>query len=333
MRLLRYVVRPAAWFFGARQTYVLWLLRRAIRKMDTFDVVGNMFLAVAPIASEPGDGSDGTRLLAVPELVALLFAERTTSESTKAPSARILGTIHRLAPKVLHAATLRVMFEQLTRQRASVESGEVTPRLTAAAITREIYLRLPRFHQKERRLLGELFTPGVTKSVVNRLGFGPEAMFAVFDAFNSYIPQRLADALHAASVEVQQAADAPPEPVELLAGHRSGRDAATWRLITARAFGTMSTLVSLSLDELLESTEVDPAELNALLERLSIDLDAENDGAVQAFLNGDNPMRTRPFITRLTAEGVREWMLVQPTWLIFGMRELFEAALTEAPMD
>jgi hypothetical protein len=54
---------------------------------------------------------------------------------------------------------------------------------------------------------------------------------------------------------------------------------------------------------------------------------------VQAFLNGDNPMRTRPFITRLTAEGVREWMLVQPTWLIFGMRELFEAALTEAPMD
>ncbi|KHK96584.1 hypothetical protein LK09_14700 [Microbacterium mangrovi] len=333
MSLLRFVTRPAAWFFGARQAYLLWQLRRVIRGADAFDVIGNMFLAVAPIASEPGDGSDGTRLLAMPELVALLFAERVTGDANKAPSARVLGKVHRLAPKVLHAATLRVLFEQLVRRREPVEGGQVAPRLTAAAITREIYIRLPRFHQKERQLLGELFTPQVTKSVVDRLGFGPEAMFAVFDAFNSYIPQRLADEFQTASEELHQAVDASPELVELLAAHRSGRDAAMSKLITARAFGVMSTLVSLSLDDLLEASDVDAAQLNALLERLSIDLDADNAGAARAFLNGDNRMRTRPFITRLTATGTREWMLVQPTWLIFGMRELFEAALTEAPMD
>lgn len=331
--VLRYVTRPAAWFFGGWQAHLLRRLRRAIRTADAFGVVGNMFLAVAPLASEPGDGSDGTRLLAVPELTALLFAEQRKTEVADPPRPRLLGKVHRLASKILHTATLRVLFEQLNRRQAPVAGGQVIARLTAAAITREIYLRLPRFHQKERLLLEELFGPDTRQSLIGRLGFGPDAMFAVYDAFNSYIPERLAEKLRAGSGELRQAVDASPELAEWLAAHRGGADAATWKLAATRAFAAMSKLVSLSLDDLLAATGVDAGELTALLERLSIDLDAENDGVVRAFLNGDNPMRTRPFLTRLNAAGEREWMLVQPTWLIFGMRELFEAALTGAPMD
>ena len=75
-RLARPLAQPTAWLLGRRQAYLLWRLRRAIRDADAFDVVANMFLTEAPISNEPGDGSDGTRLLPKPELTALLFAER-----------------------------------------------------------------------------------------------------------------------------------------------------------------------------------------------------------------------------------------------------------------
>jgi hypothetical protein len=44
-------------------------------------------------------------------------------------------------------------------------------------------------------------------------------------------------------------------------------------------------------------------------------------------------MRIRPFVTRTSADGQRAWLLVQPTWLIFGMRELFEIELSAKPVD
>lgn len=38
-------------------------------------------------------------------------------------------------------------------------------------------------------------------------------------------------------------------------------------------------------------------------------------------------------MSRTNGDGKTEWLLVQPTWLIFGMRELFEIELSAKPMD
>ena len=69
------------------------------------------------------------------------------------------------------------------------------------------------------------------------------------------------------------------------------------------------------------------------MSRLSIDLDAGLRGARKSFLSGDNVMRTRPFVSRVFPSGERRWLIVQPTWLIFGMRELFEETLLAQPID
>jgi hypothetical protein len=43
--------------------WLLWRIRRALRGVDGFDVIANLALSVAPLTSETGDGSDGTRPL------------------------------------------------------------------------------------------------------------------------------------------------------------------------------------------------------------------------------------------------------------------------------
>ncbi len=293
-----------------------------------------MFLAVAPLNSEPGDGTDGERLLALPELAALLFAERKSIPLGAGSSARALSAVHTLVPKVLHASSLRTTFHQLTVRRQPGDGNGVVPRLTAAAISKEIYLRLPRFHQKERELLNELFAPpAIHDSIVARLGYGPEAMFSVFDALHSYIPQALVDQMRNADAELDEALAASPELARAMNAQPDGLGGAKRRFTTRRAFDHLAKAVALSLDDLVLATNLDQAELRALLTRMSIDLDAPNNALVKAFLRGDNPMRTRPFLSRTGTSGEREWMLVQPTSLIFGMRELIEAALTTEPMD
>lgn len=289
-----------------------------------------MFLSVAPLGSEPGDGSDGTRLLSKPELTALLFAERR-SRATRHPSpARVLALVDKLVPQVLHTATLRALFEQV---RVKHQDSTVVPRITLAAITREIYLRLPRFHQKERELLYELFTPELHDSLVARVGFGPDAMFAIYDAFHSYIPQRLAQRAEEAKEEFTEALESSAEFARILHSHAGGFDEAFRRVVGRRAFDELSTLVALSRQDMMTATGVPEAELDALLELMSIDLDADNEGVVADFLNGNNVVRTRPFLARADENGEKTYMLVQPTSLIFGMRELFEAALTLQPTD
>lgn len=289
-----------------------------------------MFLTVAPISNEPGDGSDGTRLLSKPELTALIFAERPNRAAGRPSPARVLGLVDKLVPRVLHTATLRALFEQV---RVKHQESTVVPRLTLAAITREIYLRLPRFHQKERELLNELFTADLHDSLVARVGFGPEAMFAIYDAFHSYVPQRLAERAEAAKEESTEALKSSAEFASILHSHAGGFDDAFRRVVGRRAFDELSTLVALSQQEISTTTGVPETVLDALLPLMSIDLDAENEGVVADFLSGNNPMRTRPFLTRDDENGERTYMLVQPTSLIFGMRELFEAALTSEPTD
>lgn len=329
-RLARPLARPAAWLLRRQQAYLLWRLRRAIRDADAFDVVGNMFLSVAPVNNEPGDGSDGTRLLSKPELTALLFAERRSPAPRRPSPARVLGLVDKLIPRVLHTATLRALFEQV---RVKHQDSAVVPRITLAAITREIYLRLPRFHQKERELLSELFTPELHDSLVARVGFGPDAMFAIYDAFHSYIPQRLAQRAEAAKEEFTEALQSSAEFASILHSHAGGFDDAFRRVVGRRAFDELPALVALSRQDMMTATDVPEAELDALLSLMSIDLDADNVGVVADFLSGNNVMRTRPFLARADANGEKAYMLVQPTSLIFGMRELFEAALTLEPTD
>lgn len=327
-RLARPLARPAAWLLRRQQAYLLWRLRRAIRDADAFDVVGNMFLSVAPVNSEPGDGSDGTRLLSKPELTALLFAERRSPAPRRPSPARVLGLVDKLIPRVLHSATLRALFEQV---RVKHQDSAVVPRITLAAITREIYLRLPRFHQKERELLSDLFTPELHDSLVARVGFGPDAMFAIYDAFHSYIPQRLAQRAEAAKEEFTEALESSAEFASIVHSQAGGFDDAFRRVVGRRAFDELPALVALSRQDMMTATDVPATELDALLSLMSIDLDADNVGVVADFLSGNNVMRTRPFLARADANGEKAYMLVQPTSLIFGMRELFEAALTLEP--
>ncbi len=289
-----------------------------------------MFLSEAPISNEPGDGSDGTRLLSKPELTALLFAERKNRSAVHPSPARLLGLVDKLVPRVLHTATLRVLFEQAQVKR---QDSTVVPRLTLAAVTREIYLRLPRFHQKERELLNELFTPDLHDSLMARVGFGPETMFAVYDAFHSYIPQRLAERAETAREELAEALASSAELASVFHSHAGGFDDALLQAVGRRTFDELSDLVALSPDEMRTATGVPEEELDAMLSLMSIDLDADNSGAVADFLNGNNPMRTRPFLARANESGDRIYMLIQPTSLIFNMRELFEAALTSEPTD
>ncbi len=335
LRLLRFLARPLGWVMAARQLWFTARLKYVVRRVDAFDAIANMFLAVAPVNTEPGDGTDSDRLLAVPELAAMFFAERRDlrRESFGSPtSPSFLQAMHVQFPKLLHSAVLRSL-GQLIPQNNKTAQGEVPSRLTHAAISREVYLRLPRFIAKERELLDELFTSEIKATVVERLGFGPDAMFALYDSLHSYVPQAVAERIRAANEEFSRDLELSPEFATTIDHHPGGIEDARSRIVTAYGFSQLCLTVSLNLDDLTRLTGVDGPELEAAMSRLSIDLDAGFPGARKSFLSGDNVMRTRPFVSRIFPSGERRWLIVQPTWLIFGMRELFEETLLAQPID
>jgi len=212
------------------------------------------------------------------------------------------------------------------------DTPSVVPKLTAAAVTRELYLRLPRFHQKERELLGELFTPEIQATLDQRLGFGPGQMFKVFDTYNSYLPQLLADLMGEGQKEFLKQTERSAELRARIESRPEGATELRQRIVGSLAFEQLRSVVGLTLDDVVRDTGLNEFEVNSLLTRMSVQLDKPNQGVVTGFLRGDNVMRTRPFVSRTRATGEREWLLVQPTSLIFGMRELLEEALM-VPMD
>jgi hypothetical protein len=202
-----------------------------------------------------------------------------------------------------------------------------------AAISREIFLRLPRFHDKEIELLKELFPDDICTSLVQRLGFGPHEMFSIYESLSSFVPQAVADSIREVAAQLEAEIAASPALGAQIQDHPLGVEEATKQISGVLGFANLASVVSLTFAQIQSRTGIADERLHALLEALSINLDSPNRGLVKAFLAGDNPMRTRPFISRTNRNGQVEWLLVQPTWLVFGMRELFEAELSAKPMD
>lgn len=309
-------------------------IRRASRRLDPFDAIANLSLAVTTLNGQTHSQPDTDKLMALPEFAALIFAEqRQQNAASTLGDPRALSSLHILIPRALSAANMRVMFSLIRAERRGNQPGRVVPRLTHAAISRQVFLRLPRFHDKEMQLLEELFTGETRQSLLDRLGFGAEEMFVVYESLNAFVAQTAVDRIRAAADDLGDQIAESPELLAHLETHARGIDDAKAHIATAQGFSDLGSAVALTFDQLKERTGLPDASLRALLERLTIDLDAENTGLVKKFLRGDNPMRIRPFVSRTNVDGQREWLLVQPTWLIFGMRELFEIELSAEPMD
>ena len=182
-------------------------LNSIARRVDSFDAIGNMFLALNRLQSEADrseHSSSGDQLLSAAELTALAFAERGPSRHEphgSATSAKDLGALHSLLPKLIHASVL-AQFGRLAPLKTT--SGSVPARITHAAISREVYLRLPRFMAKERETLEALFTPDVSETLRERVGFTPSTLFSLYDALHSYVPQGAADRIRAADAEFDE---------------------------------------------------------------------------------------------------------------------------------
>lgn len=334
MNILRRIPTLLGFVAGWRERTLVRRIRRASKRLDPFDAIANLSLAVTPLNDQTEGTPDTDRLMALPELAALIFAEgqgRPVVGDVR--RSRALLTMHTLIPEALFAANMRAMFSLLHAARKGNQPGRVTPRLTHAAISRELLLRLPRFHDKEIELLKELFTGEARQSLNDRLGFGAEEIFVVYESLNSHVAQTAVDRIRAAAEELNAQIAESPGLLAYLEAHPQGIDDAKAHIATVHGFSDFGSAVAFTFDQLLERTKLPEASLGALLERLTIDLDAENTGLVKRFLRGDNPMRTRPFVSRTNTDGLREWLLVQPTWLIFGMRELFEIELSAKPMD
>lgn len=317
-----------------RERALVRRIRRASKRLDPFDAIANLGLAVTPLNGQTEVPPDTDKLMALPELAALIFAERRGQHVVGSlGNSRALSTMHSLIPRALFAANMRVMFSLIRASGKGNEPGQVVPRLTHAAISREIFLRLPRFHDKEMKLLKELFTGEIRQSLLDRLGFGAEEMFIVYESLNSFVAQTAVDRIRTVADGLDNQIAESPELLAYLEAHSRGIDDAKAHIATVQGFSDFGSAVALTFDQLKERTGLPDTSLRALLERLTIDLDAENTGLVKKFLRGDNPMRIRPFISRTNANGRREWLLVQPTWLIFGMRELSEIELSAKPMD
>lgn len=289
---------------------------------------------MTPLDDQPDETADTDKLMALPEFAALIFAERSTQRTADdSGKARALTAMHSLIPGALFAANMRTMFSLTRASRKANQPGQVVPRLTHAAISREVYLRLPRFHDKEMQLLKELFTGDIRQSLIDKLGFGAEEMFAVYESLNSFIAQTAVDGIRAAAEELDERLANSPELRTVLEAHPGGIVEAKKHIATVQGFSDFGSAVSLTFEQLQQRTGISDQPLRALLDRLSIDLGATNTGLVKEFLAGNNPMRTRPFVSRTNEDGQMVWLLVQPTWLIFGMRELFEIVLSAKPMD
>ena len=317
-----------------RSRVLLWRIRRASNRLDPFDAIANLSLAVTPLQGQTDGPADTDRLMVQPEFAALIFAERRKRRAgSKVANSKALSTLYSLIPRALMAENMRAMFSLVRTAEKGNQPGHTPPRLTFAALTREIFLRQPRFLDKEIQLLEELYVGSVRESLHDRLGFGMEEMRVVSESLNSFIAQTAVDRVSAAADDLDDQIAESSELLAYLEMQPHGIEDAKAHIATVEGFSDFGSAVALTFDQLREVTGLSDAPLQALLERLSIDLDAENTGLVKKFLCGDNPMRTRPFVSRTNASGCTEWLLVQPTWLIFGMRELFEIELTAQPMD
>jgi hypothetical protein len=334
MMLLRRFPGVLGLLAGLREQAVIRRIRRAGARLDEFDAIANFSLSVTPLNDQPDETGEADRLMAIPEFAALIFAERSRKRiADRSRSARALSTMHALIPGALIAANMRTMFSLIRASDKTNEPGRVVPRLTHAAISREVFLRLPRFQDKETQLLKELFTGEVRHSLVEKLGFGAEEMFAVYETLNSFVAQSAFDRIRRAAKDLDKRIAESPELLAFLENHPGGIEEAKNHIATVQGFSDFGSAISLTFQQLKERTNLADEPLRALLNRLSIDLDAKHIGLVKDFLAGNNPMRTRPFVTRTSADGEKVWLLVQPTWLIFGMRELFEIELSAKPMD
>lgn len=274
-----------------RERALLRRIRRASKRLDSFDAIANLSLAVTPLNGQIEVPPDTDRLMAQPKFAALVFAEgRGQRVVNDLGDSRALSTMHSLIPGVLFAANMRAMFSLIRVARKDGQPGRVVPRLTHAAISREIFLRLPRFHDKEMQLLKELFTGDIRQSLLDRLGFGAEEMFTVYESLNSFVAQTAADRVRAAADELDDQIAESPELLAYLEAHPRGIDDAKAHIATVQGFSDLGSAVALTFDQLKERTGLPDAPLRALLERLTIDLDTENTGLVKEFLRGDNPM-------------------------------------------
>lgn len=333
VNLLRRFPGVLGLFAGLRERALVRRIRRVSVRLDSFDAIANFSLSVTPLTEQAEPGETDV-LMAIPEFAALIFAERAKQRTADHSSkARALSTMHSLIPGALVAANMRTMFSLMRKSQRTNEPGHVVPRLTHAAISREVFLRLPRFHDKEMQLLKELFTGEVRQSLVDRLGFGAEEVFAVYESLNAFVAQTAFERIRGAAADLDERIAESPELLSYLETRPGGIEEAKKHIAGVQGFSDFGSAVSLTFEQLKQRTGLAEEPLHALLDRLSIDLDATSRGLVADFLAGNNPMRIRPFVTRTNDDGQRVWLLVQPTWLIFGMRELFEIELSAKPMD
>jgi hypothetical protein len=267
MTLLRRFPRLLGLLAGQRERTVIKRIRRASVRLDAFDAIANFSLSVTPLNDQPDGTGETDQIMAIPEFAALIFAERSRKRITdQSRKARALSTMHSLIPGALFAANMRTMFSLIRASDTANEPGHVVPRLTHAAISREVFLRLPRFHDKETQLLKELFTGEVRHSLVEKLGFGAEEMFAVYEALNSFVAQSAFDTIRGAATDLHERVAESPELLAFLENRPGGIEEAKKHIATVQGFSDFGSAISLTFEQLKKRTNLAHEPLRALLD-------------------------------------------------------------------
>jgi hypothetical protein len=312
---------------------ITFVLRQALlllsRSYDALDVIPRLWLYCTPTNPETYKESEWQPELSAPEFFALIMVSRNKPNvvyakrrhTATASSIKIIAhLIH-----VLYVVQQRrlAMLMHLKSTTETVPSLRfVASRIRLGFLARELHLRNAHFEDKEIEMLRALFSGTVHEELMARLGFGLEDALLVRHAFLArMIPPQYESYLNNVAV-VGDRESAVNLMLHLRAMESMLNDRERMTAIAKPARDS-----SLSLDELHATTGICKDSLNEMLSRMSIDLDSDEGSLADDFLSGDNPTITRPFIRTVTDYGQTRWVLVQPAWVIHGIRRVFETAL------
>lgn len=313
-------------------------LRGIVAHLDAFDVIANLYLVSLPTDIDSYVESQHESLPSLTELAALLLVERgprVVGDVTQTAGQELEDLHGKLRALLdLEAIRLHVELQQADEVFANEQdtSADVIPpriesRMRLSIVSAELYMRNRQYIDKERTLLGELFSPPAIDTAVREiLGYGVADVLELFDSTADWLQRKLVDSGEEARTFLEEQL-AVSEEVRATIEASGMEDAeALDHLVQVAVFQQIAGFGSFSAAELADESTMDAALLVKMLSDFSIDLEVQSENVVSDYLAGDNLVKRKPFASRLV-DGERRWILIQPTSLLYAIRPALENAL------
>ncbi|QCP00075.1 hypothetical protein FCN77_23125 [Arthrobacter sp. 24S4-2] len=333
VRVIRFLrlYTPTILILGLTRSALYLLLSYFSRAYDALDIIPRLWLYCTLTNAETYKESEWKPELSAPEFFALVMVSRKKPNAVYSKKQHIAGIrVIKLISNLVHVLYVvqqrRVAMQMHSKSQPSAihTPGFVAPRIRLGFLARELHLRNAHFEDKEIKMLRTLFSGAVHAELIARLGFGLEDVLLVRQAFlERMVPPRYESYLDRVSFLGDKGAAA--DLMLFMQAMESQHDDDERMTAIAKP----AKMGSFSLEELKAATGIDPDTLNEILLRMSIDLDGGEGKLTDDFLNGENPLVTRPFIRTAAGDGQIRWVLVQPSWIIFGIRRVVGIRLAQ----